>query len=380
MACLRFFFSAFPSTAWANQIVNEVPDRAVHPIAHARVCVGSSSSLILEYCAALLLPSTGQAAIRFINGVVTTVAIAITLGILCPTAWAQGVIVKTDQITLENAQADFGSGFHVFGRPLGGGSITWNYSTAGGSLVARATVKGTLYVDTANTLPNTPYGARLLIYFENAAGTELGFRNKDLCCILPTTNANDAQNQLAINESFVSSELASVFVGVVVLIRSREQGRPWYSMAIAMGAGHPSASASSAAPVNKKHDVRFNNGNNDFGGDTHLVGSPITSGLLQLTRNGGSVTARVKGTLYWDTLFGNGCTRLIIDFQDLNGTNIRQKMIDRCGSGGNANDSANKLSVDESFTSGSLMKVRLRVGTLQDGNFRNVETRAYGWN
>jgi hypothetical protein len=310
------------------------------------------------------------------------ILIGITLGGLSAAVLAQGVTVKTDQVTLVYAQwADFGSGVHLLGRPTGSGSVTWEYSTIGGSLVAKATIKGTLYVDSFDYGPTVQRGARLIISFQNAAQTEIGFRFKDLCCALRGGNANDPHSQLSINESFASSELTSVFLGVTGLLDGGEQGRPWEPLARALERGaNDSASTIVKAPGNKKYDVIVNNGNNDFGGEPHAVGSPVTSGLVQLTRDKGQVTGHVKGTLYWDALFGGGCTRLIIDFQNLNGTTLSQKTIDRCGTGGNANDAGNKLAVDQSFTSGSLMQIRLRVGTvLQDGSLRNVVTNNYGW-
>jgi len=119
---------------------------------------------------------------RLVTRLVAAVAIAVTLGAGSLTSLAQGVTVKTDQITLVYAQwADFGSGVHLLGRPTGSGSVTWEYSTIGGSLVAKATIKGTLYVDSSDYGPTTQRGARLLIWFENASGTEIGFRSKDLC-------------------------------------------------------------------------------------------------------------------------------------------------------------------------------------------------------
>jgi hypothetical protein len=301
---------------------------------------------------------------RFIFNLATRFTIiGLSLGCLSAAVRGQGV-VKTDQITINGEQADFGSGLHLLGTPTGGGSVKWEYSTVNGSLSAKATVQGTLYVDSLD-----PYCARLTIEFKNAAGTKLtAARVKDICG-LGGGNANLSFNQLAINESFTSSELNSVFLRTNPLVN----GAPIDVTSHNTG--------TSNAPGSKAHDVIINNGNTDFGRDPHVAGSPSTSASVQLTRDQGNVTGRVKGTLYWDSLFAGGCTRLIIDFENASGTNLNEKTIDRCGTGGNANDAGNKLAIDQSFTSGSLVQIHLRVGTLlQDGSFRNVVSKTFGWN
>lgn len=303
---------------------------------------------------------------RFISNLaILLIIVGVALGGPSLAAQAQGVAVKTDQITINGEQADFGSGLHVAGTPTGGGSVKWEYSTGAGSLVAKATVQGTLYVDSLD-----PYCARLTTEFKNAVGTNLTApRIKDICG-LGGGNANLSFNQAAINESFASSELSSVVLHTFPLINGAPTTLPGINN-----------TGTSKAPTIKDHGVIINNGNNDFGKDPHVAGSPTTNALVRLTRNNGNVTGHVNGTLYWDALFAGGCSRLIIDFQNLSGTSLNQKTIDRCGTGGNANDSGNKLAVDQSSTSGSLMQIRLRVGTvLQDGSFRNVVTKTYGWN
>jgi hypothetical protein len=302
---------------------------------------------------------------RFIFNLASRLAIiGLTLGGLSAAARAQGIIVKTDQITINADMADFGSGLHLLGTPTGSGSVKWEYATVAGSLSAKATIQGTLYVDSLD-----PYCSRLTIEFKNSAGTNLTApRIKDLCGN-GGGNANLSFNQAAINESFASSELNTV----VLRTNPLQNGAPITTSSNNTG--------TSKAPASKDHDVIINDGNNDFGRDPHVAGSPSTSASVQLTRDRGNVTGRVKGTLYWDALFAGGCTRLIIDFENANGTNLSEKIIDRCGTGGNANDSGNKLGVDQSFTSGSLVQIHLRMGTLlQDGSFRNVVTRTYGWN
>src|SRR5439155_24567050 len=50
---------------------------------------------------------------------------------------------------------------------------------------------------------------------------------------------------------------------------------------------------------------------------------------------------------------------------------------DVSGPGGNANDSTNQRSIDETFNSPSLFQIRLRVGTVSGTNFVNVTSRTF---
>jgi hypothetical protein len=120
--------------------------------------------------------------------------------------------------------------------------------------------------------------------------------------------------------------------------------------------------------VSTQHD-NFNSGPADFGGPNHAFGGPSGDALITFDYDTGTgqviATGRVRGTLYWDDLFRGGCARLSIRFRDENNTNIGFRAIDECGPGGDANNTANKTQVDESFASANLRYIRITVAELR---------------
>ena len=95
--------------------------------------------------------------------------------------------------------------------------------------------------------------------------------------------------------------------------------------------------------------IRLDGPNADFGSGSHFNGNPDfgqvrwdytpTNGVI-------AVKARVKGTLYVDE-FGQGCSRLKINFQDRSSNNLQSPTpVAFCGPGSDANAAANKLAVD----------------------------------
>ena len=106
----------------------------------------------------------------------------------------------------------------------------------------------------------------------------------------------------------------------------------------------------------------INNGRADFGSGNHSFGGP--SGAATITfdwsPNAGLIrsTGRVRGTLYWDAAFNAGCARVTIRFRNSANQNLTPaRVIDECGPGGDANNSANRTPVDESFASVSLANI-----------------------
>src|SRR5688572_18673531 len=75
----------------------------------------------------------------------------------------------------------------------------------------------------------------------------------------------------------------------------------------------------------------------DFGSGGHAFGTPTGNGTITFDyaiSNGQLlVTARVVGTLYWDSLNSAGCGRLTIRYRDFNQTNIGIDEVDLCGPG-----------------------------------------------
>jgi len=90
-------------------------------------------------------------------------------------------------------------------------------------------------------------------------------------------------------------------------------------------------------------------GNADFGSGFHANGvptGPYTVSWDYTAVNGVVVvTARVSGTLYVDRL-GGGCSRLLVNFQDINFTNLfATQSVQFCGPGFDANNTANQRAV-----------------------------------
>lgn len=115
----------------------------------------------------------------------------------------------------------------------------------------------------------------------------------------------------------------------------------------------------------------INHGETDFGSGSHSFGGP--SGPATITYDWSTstgvfrATGRVRGTLYWDALFGGGCARLIIRFRDSTGSPVNTRRITECGPGGDANNPQNQTQVDESFTSsGNFADISLTVATLEN--------------
>lgn len=114
----------------------------------------------------------------------------------------------------------------------------------------------------------------------------------------------------------------------------------------------------------------INAGSADFGSGNHSFGSPSGGATISYdwsTATGQLVsTGRVRGTLYWDSLFG-GRARLTIRFKNAANEVIELRQINLNGPGGDANNSANKSSVDQSFSSVNLFTITLTVAEIQSG-------------
>jgi hypothetical protein len=96
----------------------------------------------------------------------------------------------------------------------------------------------------------------------------------------------------------------------------------------------------------------------DFGSGAHVFGTPDWGTIKwDFTPEGGRVrvTARVQGKLYLDKI-GEGCARLIVNFQDEDSNNISSRTIQFCGPGNNANSPDNQRTIDVS--SGGLFDLR----------------------
>lgn len=126
--------------------------------------------------------------------------------------------------------------------------------------------------------------------------------------------------------------------------------------------------------------VKLDGGPADFGSGLHAFGAPTGNGSATWTYEGGvgglRATVRVKGTLYLDSTEPS-CAQLILQFQDQNRATIQTRTREVCNSsrGNNANDSSNKLSIDESFTSNNLNHVVLRTRQRIENTYVNGTTK-----
>jgi hypothetical protein len=296
---------------------------------------------------------------RLISTTFIAVTIALAAGALNRPVRAQDIHIINQFFTINFGSADFGDNGvpHALGSPQAPAMVVWHFKTVNGSLRADADVWGTLFLDSLE-----PGCVRLTIQFKSSSGAILATRTKDLCVTVTGHNANDATNQALVQESFGSSDLDQVVFRTHPVVNNQIVSS--------------SPAVTITVPNVKKHDVIVNSDKADFGKGLHAGGGPTGSGLVQLTRDKGNVTGLVSGTLYYDSLFSEGCAQVIIDFQALSGTTLHSDTIKKCGPGGNANDAVNQKNVGQTFSSGSLMQIRLRVGqVLPDGSFVGVKKK-----
>src|SRR6185369_3274154 len=200
---------------------------------------------------------------------------------------------KTDNVRLNGGSADFGSGGHNLGG-AGDGTVTWSLSTVNGSLAVGARVRGTLYWDATQA---------------GCAGLDIGFMNESsqpaagnshrtakICG--PGGDANDSHNQVAVDETFASPDLAAVVISTCESTRVGcfGSGRSLWFATLQYGDN----AIKVAAPVDlHKYDVNINNGSTDFGRGPHALGGPGGSGTVTLKYDStGKVTGIVSGTVY----------------------------------------------------------------------------------
>jgi hypothetical protein len=139
-------------------------------------------------------------------------------------------------------------------------------------------------------------------------------------------------------------------------------------------AAAPSANAAAAGTF----AGRINGGVADFGSGLHALGAPTGDGTVAWdfspTADGSDliVTARVRGTLYWDAA-DPGRARVIVTFEDRSQNVLATRIVDVEGPGGNANLAANQSSINIPFSSPNLDKVLIQTrqvlpsGTLTGG-------------
>ena len=272
---------------------------------------------------------------------------------------ASAIVVETANRTLNGGTADFGSGTHSFGGPSGAGVITFDYNTSSGQVVALGRVRGTLYWDALVS----GGCARLTIRFRDRFNNTLVSRQVNHCG--PGGDANRSANQAAVDESFSSSLLDNIFISANEVVN---------------GVLQSGATTTALAPTNRSYLELINNGPTDFGRGAHVLGSPMLGGYIEFVRFEGTMTGHVRGLLFWDTLKGAGCARMIIDYRNRSETVLDSIILNKCGIGGPAASLENSRDIENSFTDSALFQIRLRVGQAIDGLLHNEVSRLFNFN
>jgi hypothetical protein len=280
---------------------------------------------------------------------------AITLAAFSPAALA--MIVATDYVNLNGGEADFGSGSHVLGGPIGNGVLTFDYDASSGQLVATGRVRGTLYWDSLFSSGCS----RLTAKFRDGAANLLATKTVDLCG--PGGDANNLANQKPVDVSFSSPNLNRVDIATAT---------------VSNGTATAKASTSLLTPNKRTY------GGLDIQSFPPCSNSPFCSSLVEFsggsatfTRSNGSMTGSVAGTL---TDYANeSCGRLFMDFFNQAGNDITTRTRDVCPSP--TAPYPFTRSIADSFTSGSLFQIGLTVGELHNGtSFENEHFQDFNFN
>jgi len=270
-------------------------------------------------------------------------------------AWGATAGIDRDVLTGTGGghpgNADFGDGFHGNGVP-GPYSVTWDFTPGAGVVQVSARVQGTLYLDRLGS-----GCVRLLVDFQDFDFNLIARRTVQFCG--PGFDANNSANQQDVDIS--SANIANFPDSLLRHVQ------------LTIGSGSSTGSIINdrtgihTVPRVDANDI-INNGTTDVGGPGpigHAFGSPVNrySASIALLE-GGLVRGNVNGILYWDsTSAGTAC--LLIDFQDSSGAIVSSAppIIARGVKGGNALQPANQQAFNQSFSSASEFKIRLRVGT-----------------
>ncbi len=313
--------------------------------------------------------------LRRLSGLVVAAAV-VAMGGFAPLAGAIGIPGTNGFFQLEGGRADFGGGFHDGVTPTGlpgapadapaaqvpAATVTWDYSTISRQVVAKARVRGVLIV-------NSPGIGRAaaIVEFKRLNGSVLASRTFDTGARVGG-NPNNRLNQLLVDTELLHPELHRVSIRIGTLEVMSLSPRFTQSRSIESIANSTSV---------REDTLSVLHGHADFGKGSHESGAPSQPARITFVRTGGVMKATVDGTLYWDH-FMFGTARLIIDFCGPDGQAIAPtRTIPLQGVGGNANFGVNKKSVLETFESGNLVFVKLRVGEVVDGVFRELDSGTY---
>lgn len=202
-----------------------------------------------------------------------------------------------------------------------------------------------------------PGCARVTIRFRNRLNQPLATRTHEVCG--SGGDANDADNQREIDESFAGTTLDNAIVET-----RRDQN----------GALSGGGQQTVHIRLLRRFGLRFGSGTADFGEGTHVGGWPFDHAQVEFQRKPSELRAQVRGRLYWDAAFSSGCARIVVDFRDAAGNTLHTKSEQECGPGGNANDGDNNRAVTLEWSHPALFRTRTRVGSVVNGNFVGVST------
>lgn len=267
---------------------------------------------------------------------------------------AAAIGVSTRNFKLNAGVSDFGSGTHSFGGPSGNAVVTFDYDQGTGQVIATGRVQGTVYWDSLIS----GGCARVTILFRDSDSATLATRRVTVCG--SGGNANDSDNKAGVDESFSSRELHHI----VVTVNEFRDGQLFGG-----------ASSTSFAPLIRTYLVLLEGGESDFGEIPHFAETPTRHGLVWFERTSGLMTGSVDGVLFIDSQRLARCAKLLMEFSDLSRNPLSNVGREKCGPGRNANDGANQLRISESFRSGSLSSINLRVGTVSGPFFVNETSR-----
>jgi hypothetical protein len=264
-----------------------------------------------------------------------------------------------------NGEVDFGSGQHNGGDPKSPATVDWTFQPFGNTIVASARVMGVLYLDRVGFGQSC---VRVKVNFQDNAFDNLqGTQEIHFCG--PGNNANSNANKESI-------DLTSNFDARLRRVQITLGQGPNENSIEDLHTG--SARAPNVSPLFLD---RIENGNADFGFNSHSGGNPASDAHMSLVlANNGRVFGRVNGVLYWDTLGQvQGTSRIVSQFRRRNGTLIGSRTSEVTGPGGDATNILNKILVDHRLEDPNLHQIRLRVGKVVNGNFVNVVNRTYAF-
>jgi hypothetical protein len=289
--------------------------------------------------------------------------LVLSMLVLSSTAQAQVSVNCGHRESTHNGEVDFGSGSHSVGTPAGSGSVRWRFTAANDELVVTSRVQGTLFLDKIGS-----GCARLRVNFQDSSGNNLQ-STQDIAFCGPGFNANSSANKRSIDVTSGGN------AGLAKVQLTLGQG-PTLGSIIDLETGSVRVPSTQL-----KFADKINNGNADFGGNSHSGGGPSTDAFIDLSVSGnGLVAGRVDGVLYWDALVGAGSARIITDFQNSAGATLKSLRRRVNGTGGDANSAPNKVGVLHIFQSPSMSKIRLRVGkVLSSGSFVEVASKVYSF-